>query len=227
MSAVRLRGKPPAFQAVSSFRQFPAMTRRPKALLFDLGNVCLQFDHGRMIRQVADLFSTTPDEISAIVFAGTTFSEIERGDISDEELRETLCRQFDREVTREELLVAAADIFTPDPAMEDLLLELSGTDLPLILVSNTNAFHAEFVQREMSVLDHFDTLVLSYQVRAAKPETAFYEAAFAAAGCAPEECFYTDDIQDYIEAARNLGVDSVQFQGHDALRQELELRGVV
>lgn len=180
-----------------------------------------------MVAQIAELFSTTAEEVSAVVFEGSRFTDIERGTISDEELRLLLCDRFGKDVDRESLLVAAADIFTPDLAMEDLLAELAGTDLPLILVSNTNAFHAEFVQREMDLLNHFDHLVLSYQVGAAKPEEAFYEAALAQAGCSAGECFYTDDVLDYVAAGRRFGLDSEQFVGCDSLREQLEARGVL
>lgn len=203
------------------------MNARPKALLFDLGNVCLPFDHGRMIHQTAVLFDTTPDEVSGVVFGGDTFVEIERGGISDDELRSMLCRKFGRDVSRDELLQAVGDIFTPDESMNDLLAELRGTGIPMILVSNTNALHADFVRQNLDILDNFDELILSYAVKAAKPEAAFYEAAFAVAGCSPGECFYTDDVIEYVEAGRALGIDSEQFVGSSELRRQLEIRGVL
>ena len=59
-----------------------------------------------------------------------------------------------------------------------------------------------------------------------KPSARIYEAAVAAAQCSPEECFFTDDIADYVEAARAFGIDAVQFQNKDQIAQELGARGI-
>jgi FMN phosphatase YigB (HAD superfamily) len=49
----------------------------------------------------------------------------------------------------------------------------------------------------------------------------------AKAGCRPEECFYTDDIAEYVEGARRMGIDAVQFQGAEQLESELLARGIL
>ena len=52
------------------------------------------------------------------------------------------------------------------------------------------------------MLRHFHDLVLSYEVKAMKPQPEIYQAALDMAGCRPEECFYTDDIAAYVEGAQ-------------------------
>lgn len=203
------------------------MSRRPKALLFDLGNVCLPFDHGRMVRQVAELFAAPARDVESALLGGTTLADIECGRMTDAELHRSLCSQLGVDVPASDLFRAASDIFMADPQMEDLLAELSGCDLPLILVSNTSGPHIEFVREEFTTLSHFDTLVLSYEVGAAKPERAFYDRAFDAAGCRPEECFYTDDILAYVDAAREIGVDAEVFCDAAILREQLVERKVL
>jgi HAD superfamily hydrolase (TIGR01509 family) len=48
--------------------------------------------------------------------------------------------------------------------------------------------------------------VLSFRVGARKPAVQFFEACIHASGRAPEEIIYLDDRQDYIVAARALGI---------------------
>ena len=201
--------------------------KRPSALLFDLGNVCLPFDHGRMVRQLADLFGVPAADVQAAFLDSDMLLEIECGRVSDDALHRSLCETFGREVSADDLFHAASDIFTPDPAMDDLLARLSQTDLPLVLVSNTSGPHVDFVRREYDVLDHFDRLILSYEVKAAKPDPAFYKTAFAAAGCGPADCFYTDDRADLIDAAEALGVDAVLFESASQTESALRVRGVL
>ena len=43
----------------------------------------------------------------------------------------------------------------------------------------------------------------------------------------PEECFFTDDILEYVEAARPLGIDAVQFESREQIERELSARGII
>ena len=95
-----------------------------------------------------------------------------------------------------------------------------------MLLSNTSAFHFEFIQRRWDVLQRFDEFVVSYRVGAIKPEPAIFEAALRAIRCAPQECFYTDDIPAYVEMARSYGLQAEVFTGADELVRQLAARRV-
>jgi len=69
-------------------------------------------------------------------------------------------------------------------------------------------------------------MVLSYRVGALKPAPAIYREAIARAECRPEECFFTDDIADYVAAAKREGIDAVQFESCEQLERELTARGI-
>lgn len=97
----------------------------------------------------------------------------------------------------------------------------------LLLLSNTNAIHFEMLRREYPLLRHFHGMVLSHEVHLVKPQPAIFEAAVRLAGCSPEECFYTDDVPEFVDAARTLGIDSEQFRGVEKLERELASRGIV
>ena len=60
-----------------------------------------------------------------------------------------------------------------------------------------------------------------------KPDRAIFQAAVERAGCRPEECFFTDDIAAYVEGARSLGIDAVQFESREQLEREMEARGMM
>ena len=69
--------------------------------------------------------------------------------------------------------------------------------------------------------------MLSYEVGALKPDDKIYREAIQRAGCRPEECFFTDDIAINVDAARNNGMDAVQFVSAAQLEGELKARGVL
>ena len=75
------------------------------------------------------------------------------------------------------------------------------------------------------LLRHFHAMVLSHEVGAMKPSPAIYEKAVEVAGCRPEECFFvTDDIPEYVEGARQFGIDAVRFESAEQIEAELRKR---
>jgi len=119
-----------------------------------------------------------------------------------------------------------SSIFLPDPLVPESLLKGLSSRYRLLLLSNTNAIHFEMLERTYPLLRHFHDRILSHRVRALKPSPAIYQEAIKRAGCPPAEIFFTDDIADYVEAAKREGIDAVQFQSSEQIERELRARGV-
>jgi putative hydrolase of the HAD superfamily len=84
-----------------------------------------------------------------------------------------------------------------------------------------------FIERHFRVLDYLDARVLSCEVGVMKPDQPIFQAALAQAQCPPENCFYTDDIEAYTEAASRLGIQTHTYRQTDLLVAELQRLGVL
>ena len=117
------------------------------------------------------------------------------------------------------------DIFTPVPSALAALSHLA-RDVTPVLISNTNALHWDGV---LAVLPELPVLVplqaLSFEIGAAKPEAAHFEAALALAGSRTKDALYADDRPDLVAAARDLGIDGFVVADPDDLARELQRRG--
>lgn len=200
-----------------------------RACLFDMGKVLVEFSHDQMLRQMADVCGCTGEELRAYLMDSGRLLQYERGVIDEAELHYLLETQFERPIDAEALQRAASDIFTEKTEMLPLLEELRELGLRLVLLSNTSRAHFEFIRARFSFLDYFDACVLSYEVRALKPEPEIYHAAVQAAGQPPAHCFFTDDIAENVRAARACGLQAEQFFNRDQLllvlrRLQLPLR---
>jgi glucose-1-phosphatase len=110
--------------------------------------------------------------------------------------------------------------------LADALLESLAARYRLLLLSNTNAIHWETIRENYPMIRYFHDLILSFEVHSMKPEPEIFQAAVARAGCRAEECFFTDDIADNVEAAKRLGMDAVQFESAAQLEKEMVRRGI-
>lgn len=194
--------------------------------LFDMGNVLVRFSHDRMCKQLANLFQTTPAVIRNGLFDSGLQWAYERGELTPDELAVQLNSKFGTQISRIDMEHAGSDIFEPNDDIESVIAAIHRSGIPLVLLSNTSISHFQFVQSQYSILKYFRSFVLSYEVGALKPSATMFEAAARQIGCPTANCFYTDDISDYVTAGRQHGFDSELFTNVSSLRQQLQHRGI-
>jgi putative hydrolase of the HAD superfamily len=198
-----------------------------KAILFDLGKVLVNFDFGRAYRQLEPLCGYETGEIRRRIAATGLVERLETGLIAPRDFVPPVCEALGIPADYDQFRRIFNCIFG-ETLIPESLLERLAQRYPLVLLSNTNAMHFEILQEKYGhMLRHFHRLILSHEVRAMKPNPMIFQAAVEAAGCRAEECFYTDDIVVFVEAARGLGIDAVQFESHEQLERELTTRGII
>ncbi len=197
-----------------------------KTLIFDLGRVIVPFDFHRGYRAMEPLCAYDAAGIPARLATTDLVERFETGLIEPEPFVDQLSSLLELRVTYPEFREMWSSIFLPDTLIPDSLIAGLKKRYRLLLLSNTNAIHFEMIRERYPILRHFDEYVLSYQVGAMKPGALIYERALERAACKPEECFFTDDMEAYVKAARTHGIDAVQFLDNRQLEAELVKRGV-
>ena len=197
-----------------------------RTVIFDLGKVIVPFDFSRGYRAMAEVCPYSPEEIPRRIGSTDLVRRFESGQVAPEDFVRELSSQLDTDVSYEEFCRIWSIIFLPHTLIPESLIAGLRRRYRLLLLSNTNAIHFRMIRENYPILRHFDHFVLSHEVGALKPSPRMYEAAIAKAGCAPEDCFYTDDIPEYVAGARQAGMDAVQFQSAAQLEDELRQRGI-
>jgi FMN phosphatase YigB (HAD superfamily) len=198
-----------------------------KTILFDLGNVIIPFDFKRAYARMAELCGCRADEVAVRIRATGLVGPFEKGEIEAEPFVRELSAALKLDISYPEFCDWWNGVFLPESLVPESLLEDLRTRHRLLALSNTNPIHFAMLKEAYPLLRHFDDYVLSYQVRAAKPEAKIYQEAIARAQCNPEECFFTDDMALNVEAARAHGMDAVQFLSAEQLNRELRTRGAL
>ena len=196
-----------------------------KAVIFDLGRVLVNLDYAHVHRALEKLCPYEAPEISRRLAASGLPERFETGLIEPRDFVVQCSAVLDLHVDYDEFCRLWNSIFT-EPLIPESLLAGLAARYRLVLLSNTNAIHFEMLRHHLPALRHFHHLVLSYEVKAMKPRPEIYRAAVECAGCPPEQCFFTDDIPAYVEGARALGIDAVQFESEAQLERELAARGI-
>ncbi|PWT98122.1 MAG: hypothetical protein C5B51_30055 [Terriglobia bacterium] len=196
-----------------------------KAIIFDLGKVLIPFDFQLGYSALESFCPYPAPEIRQRIRATGLVGPFEKGLLDAPDFVKRLSAALDLKLDYEEFCRAWSCIFNGQ-LLPDSLLEALARRYRLLLLSNTNSIHFEMLRENYDLLRHFHDCVLSYEVHAAKPEQEIFEEAIRRAGCLPQECFFTDDIAENVEAACHIGMDAVQFHSPEQLQQEMRLRGI-
>jgi FMN phosphatase YigB (HAD superfamily) len=202
------------------------ISRAHKTLIFDLGRVLVHFDFTRGYQALEGLCPYPAIEIPKRIATSQLMQGLETGVIAPRDFYAQFSDLLELRIDYDRFCGIWTSIFTHELLPESLLESLAKR-YRLVLLSNTNPIHFEMIRGAYPHLRHFHELVLSYEVGALKPDAAIYRAALTKAGCEARECFYTDDIPEFVEGGRRAGMDAMQFESREQLEGELRARGIV
>jgi FMN phosphatase YigB (HAD superfamily) len=201
-------------------------TLRTQAVIFDLGKVLVAFDFQRAYDGMQPLCGYPVAEVRRRVGNTGLVAKLETGQVESREFVARIGEALGVSLDFDQFCEIWSSIFLPGTLIPESLIIGLKKRYPLVLLSNTNAMHFEMLERTYPILGHFEKRALSHEVGAAKPSPVIYQKAVELAGCQPEECFFTDDIAEYVEGARSLGIDAVQFQSAAQLQEEFTRRQI-
>lgn len=196
------------------------------AILFDLGRVIVHFDMSGCEATLASKASVDPDELLRILWDTGSARSYERGEISSGQFHDFVKAEAGLDMGFDEFMKCWTEVFDPVPILPGHFLPTLSTRFPMILVSNTNEAHANYIRDNYDVFAHFRNLVLSYEVGSLKPDRRIFDRAIEVSGFPPEELLFIDDREENILAARELGIEAHHFQGVDPLVRLFDSAGV-
>ena len=196
-----------------------------KAVIFDLGNVLVNYDVEKAAKRFSAASGLTPREIWKRFFLSRFEQAFTRGEISTREFHRIACKTLGVSISLATFSHYWNDIFWENPGMERLLVRIK-RHYPLYLISNTNALHYNHIKKHFKLLRHFDRKFPSHEVGARKPDLRIYRRVLGKIGLRSEETVFIDDMKSFIKGARKVGMYAIRFKGRPALLKSLRKLGI-
>ena len=197
-----------------------------EALLFDVGKVLIDFNFEKGVEALHASCSISRDRFEEVLWDETWIRRYERGEISTTQFHRYLCETAKLKMNLPDFRKTWSSVFLPGLMIAEELVGTLKRNYPLILVSNTNEAHFEFIRSRYRIVDYFDHFVLSYEVGSLKPDRKIFEHAITSANCAPDSLFFIDDREENITAATQLGIHAHLFRSQSGLISALRNAGV-
>ncbi len=192
---------------------------RPKAVIFDLGKVLLDFDYGIVIRGIAKRSVISLEDLRTLIDQSPLLYRYETGLMSTLEFYEAIRTATGFEGSLDDFSGIFGDIFTEIDPMIRLNLNLRLAGIPTFIFSNTNELAVRHIRSTYPFFKNFNGFILSYEHKSMKPAEAIYEAVEQATGLQGHALLYIDDRLENVDAGVRRGWQVIH---HLAAHQTIE-----
>lgn len=184
-----------------------------KAILFDLGKVIVDFDFEPAFRRLSKKCPFAPGDIRGYFLNSGLEVLYDGGKISSLDFHKEVKRSLKHELDFKGFKKIWNGVFKANTRVVNLIRRLS-RHYRVVLISNTNPMHYDYLRARYNIFDYFDQIILSYQEKIRKPDERIYRKAAKACRAKPSEIFYIDDRQDLTQAAKALGFKTFTFKNN-------------
>jgi 2-haloacid dehalogenase len=192
------------------------------AVLFDLGGVLIDWNPRYLYRPHFADNEAAMEHFLTQVCAGDWNHEIDAGKRFADAVAERQ-RLFPDHAELIALWESGWERMLGDAIAETvaILEELKARGLRLYALTNWSYETFPIARRRFDFLDWFQDIVVSGEVKLAKPDPRIFDLARTRCQLAPGSTVYIDDAPRNVDAARALGFHSLHFQEPARLRREL------
>ena len=203
------------------------MGQKYSAIVFDLGNVLIPFNHGIIIDRLNEIKPNLGKRFYQFYMDNYYIHrDFEKGVLSQKEFIKIMLNVCENIVDEITFCKIYSGVFSIDEKVVSLLPKLKDK-YRLFLLSNTNPIHKEYGYKHYEFLKYFEKLFLSFEVGSLKPEPEIYKAVEDYTKLKPQEHIFIDDIKEYADAAKLIGWDGIHFLNYNQLVDELRKRNIL
>lgn len=195
-------------------------------VIFDLGGVVMEHEADRLVYQVSQLLGRSFEEIHEAVYHQELLLPLELGRISPEAYYRGLQERLQLPWSYEQFVRSWNDVLSENQEVTPILQRLHQHH-KLMVLTNTNLLHLDYIKTQYPALSVFDDWVASCEVGLRKPDPEIYQLAVKRAGVQPGAAVYVDDRPEFAEGGRAAGLTAIRFESGPQLERELRALGLM
>lgn len=190
-----------------------------ESVIFDWGGVLIEDPAPGLIQYCAQVLCAA--EENYIKAHGKFAADFQKGLIREDTFWERICSELKVPNPKVRSLWAEAfkAAYVPRTDMFSMAASLRANGYKTAVLSNTEVPAMQFFHRQH--YDMFDVLVFSCAEGVQKPGRKIYELTLEKLGSEAQQSVFIDDKPEYINGAKEVGINTVLFQRMDQAKNEL------
>lgn len=192
-----------------------------KNIIFDIGNVLVEFGWANFLRKFADDDGTFDRLVKATV-GDPDWAEMDRGVLSDDEILDLFIEndpEFEAQIRA--MYEDYNGLLVQFDYAKEWIADLKERGYRVYALSNMSYKAIRECADSMDFLPMMDGSILSCYYKLIKPDPQIYELLYKTFDLVPDECVFFDDLEKNILAAREAGMNGVVFKNREQAEEEL------
>ena len=145
-----------------------------KVICLDLGKVIVDYDPTIPLTSLGTHSALSLPEIKQVLTDREPLLRFDRGHYSRSDFYRTMCARLRLDVSTEEFEQLWTSLFLPEPLLAESFLLSLKRRYRLLMLSNVNEVHFEFIWKNYPLVRHIEDRLLSYELGCLKPESSIY-----------------------------------------------------
>lgn len=201
---------------------------RIRTIIFDIGRVLVRINLSRVKIGLADGLSLSPEELWSAIEKDPHWQDWQQGRMSADAWHLNLTSRLGITMDFENFTRVWNEALDPEPIHPISFFERLSKKYRLGLLSNTDPIHVARLESTYEFFLYFPACVRTYScsIGASKPNPLIFREALRACKAKAEGAVYIDDIQEYVDAAKQSGMHGVLFRSGEQLVEDLKGLGV-
>jgi putative hydrolase of the HAD superfamily len=201
---------------------------RVRAIIFDIGRVLIRVDLQRALEGLSAGLPLSPDAVWSAIQNDPLWPGWQVGRVSPRDWHLQLSKRLGASLDFEQFTAAWNRSLDPQPIHDPKFFGKLSKHYRLGLLSNTDPIHVAKLESTYDFFQYFPREVRIYScgIGACKPDPLIYREALRACKARAEEALFVDDILEFVEAARRLGMAAIHFKTAEQLYEDMRAVGL-
>ncbi len=192
-----------------------------KAITFDLDGVYFINGKENFIRSLVSL-GVSEDEAKRVFLKSDEMNKIYKcGKWSDEEYWTWALKEWNLNMNVDEICELLISGYEVNQSVVETVKKVHESGYKTMICSNNFPARINGLQRRFGFLDNFDVVVVSFEHEVIKPDKKIFEILVEKSGVEADEIVYSDDNEDALKPALELGINAFLYTDFDSFVQKL------
>ncbi len=197
-----------------------------KAMSFDLDGVFFTQQSFKDFKKHLPKRVEDKETVDYVFHNSQEMLDFKSGKISEEEFWNFATKTLQIEGDFDDICSVFREVYTINNDVANYVREVKIAGYKTCICSNNFETRVREVDNEWGFLDLFDVKIFSYQVGFLKPDKRIFQALIDASEVKPGEIVYSDDGEDKIQGALELGINAFVYENFEQFKNKLTSLGV-
>lgn len=197
-----------------------------KNIIFDLGDVLIRVQTEKFKDNILsqDIDEKDFQNLMKVWKKADVINKFQTGKWSSKDFLKYSTRKLNKKISQNNFKQHYNNIFSEISQMKQLLSKLSkDRKYKLILLSNTDPLHYNYIRNSFSYISLFDHAVLSYKSGYVKPDKIIFRKLLKTLKIKNTETLYIDDLKVNCKSAEELGFKVIHYTNFKSFLPKFEI----